>query len=39
LSFPVDLEWSKIDVVLPQYKGLSADSRDLDQKLSIGAKF
>lgn len=39
LSFSVDLDWSKIDVVLPQYEGLSADSRDLHQKLSIGAKF
>jgi hypothetical protein len=39
LSFSVDLDWSKIDVVLPRYEGLSADSRDLHQKLSIGAKF
>lgn len=39
LSFSVDLDWSKIDVVLPQYRGISADSRDLHQKLSIGAKF
>jgi hypothetical protein len=39
LSFSVDLDWSKIDVVLPEYEGLSADSRDLHQKLSIGAKF
>ncbi len=39
LSFSLDLDWSKIDVVLPQYPGLSADSRDLHQKLSIGAKF
>lgn len=39
LSFSVDLDWSKIDVVLPQYEELSADSRDLHQKLSIGAKF
>jgi len=39
LSFSVDLDWSKIDVVLPEYSGLSADSRDLHQKLSIGAKF
>ncbi|WP_127024882.1 DUF481 domain-containing protein [Rheinheimera mangrovi] len=39
LSFSVDLDWSKIDVVLPQYEGLSVDSRDLHQKLSIGAKF
>jgi len=39
LSFSVDLDWSKIDVVLPQYAGISADSRDLHQKLSIGAKF
>ncbi len=39
LSFSVDLDWSKIDVVLPRYEGFSADSRDLHQKLSIGAKF
>jgi hypothetical protein len=39
LSFSVDLDWSKIDVVLPDFSGLSADSRDLHQKLSIGAKF
>ncbi len=39
LSFSVDLDWSKIDVVLPEFEGLSADSRDLHQKLSIGAKF
>ncbi|MCA1928373.1 DUF481 domain-containing protein [Rheinheimera sp.] len=39
LSFSVDLDWSKIDVVLPEYPGLSVDSRDLHQKLSIGAKF
>jgi hypothetical protein len=26
-------------VVLPRYEGFSADSRDLHQKLSIGAKF
>lgn len=39
LSFSVDLDWSKIDLVLPAYAGLSVDSRDLHQKLSIGAKF
>ncbi len=39
LSFSVDLDWSKIDVILPEYAGLSVDSRDLHQKLSIGAKF
>ncbi|KKL03122.1 DUF481 domain-containing protein [Rheinheimera mesophila] len=39
LSFSVDLDWSKIDVVLPGYQGLSADSRDLHQKLSLGARF
>lgn len=39
LSFSLDLDWSKIDVVLPAYAGLSVDSRDLHQKLSIGAKF
>lgn len=39
LSFSVDLDWSKIDVILPEFEGLSADSRDLHQKLSIGAKF
>lgn len=39
LSFSVDLDWSKIDVTLPEFEGLSADSRDLHQKLSIGAKF
>ncbi|MDR7122556.1 DUF481 domain-containing protein [Rheinheimera soli] len=39
LSFSVDFDWSKIDVVLLQDLVISADSRDLHQKLSIGAKF
>ncbi|MDF3126451.1 DUF481 domain-containing protein [Rheinheimera sp. 1928-s] len=39
LSFSVDFDWSKIDVVLPQDLVISSDSRDLHQKLSIGAKF
>ncbi|MDF3126449.1 hypothetical protein [Rheinheimera sp. 1928-s] len=39
LSFSVDFDWSKIDVVLPQDLVISSGSRDLHQKLSIGAKF
>ena len=39
LSFSVDFDWSKIDAVLNQGLIISADSRDLHQKLSIGAKF
>nr|WP_269836644.1 DUF481 domain-containing protein [Rheinheimera soli] len=39
LSFSVDFDWSDIDVILPQQLKISADSRDLHQKLSIGAKF
>jgi hypothetical protein len=39
LSLSFDFDWSKIDVVLPERLVISADSRDLHQKISIGAKF
>lgn len=39
LSFSVDFDWSDIDVVLNQGLAISVDSRELHQKLSIGAKF
>jgi len=35
----LDLDCSKTDVVLPEDPGLSVDSRDLHQKLSIDSKF
>lgn len=39
LSFSIDFDWSEIDVVLPRGVFVPVDSRDLHQKLSIGAKF
>lgn len=39
LSLSVDFDWSKIDILLPGNLEFSADSQDLHQKISIGAKF